>query len=1264
MASRKCTCLVDTESDSEEETPLQQVAVAVSDVLAGDQSDARGVISVDDSQMPLSRRISGYRDSLSTSTALHNSEALRQAHVLQNVFCACYDIETVVSLIQRRERVFSPVQVTLLRKENMATVFRYATSLPDQHGSSRSAALAEDADVSTAHMNPEQYRRCVVATEIILKFYLKVIAWHGNPKTVVEPTPRQEQGHSNSLSAVGSPPNEITEEERQLAFQRRRYSADMSTLSPTHRTLAYGSTQRGRGAQRSKQNGLYSTVSYGDMSNAFHNSEYDVIDSIEVRGYILRLEDLTEEEWGSVFAQLFHSLSKKDGFKVSMTTISEVSGAANDIEKPLDSVLVTNLAKIIKNFVVYPSVHRILSSMTWPGKRGSSGKEPLLPALVSYAYSPDIASLLHGLVHLAQRRHFSSEAIISSFVENISSSVNGHSRLSPSSVFSVKRPRLHDRITACADVLVKILTQEFPNTFRYYIQAKIQLASFERIEAFERELFPPKIPPSDPSLHADIMSNVMTSLLDDPDTVIRFAELSLAEIRFLDAHHEYDTGIPRILLIDVLRRAIECSLQDRVQLDLFLPGIMRVLDTLCASINFHQHLSTISAFASRGCFSDSDSDDASHEDEEDEEEEDDDEQNNNSGSTRSSRSVNPDTRHLHNGTATSKGPAKELPTQLSLSSPAAPQVIEQRPLTSILLIIHIVDFLEAVIRMGIDSVDSRLMRLDLSTSLIQLFDHFPKANILHCRVLKLFLTLVDRKTTGRVNNPFLRSVFRPPNSIQEFIMTKLHRSSKTHPYDAHLAILGVKIDKICSAPTLQQELIRQYCSATTGWPEFCSSLVASHYQQMDALDDLALSISASASVHSRRGGEMDDVYPLARTSSSSCDYLSGELQPFRRLPMEKEGIGSSQNLALGTEAVNPTDMLRSRTQSQYPQSIIDILRNDTSTSFDIVEDDETITGYAYQKLAKWVKVKLKFDKATCILVCEDVSHRSSSHQSSTAGNVSSPTAPSKKASSSTSKLKQLLKQHRLLPWTSRPKKLVVCTARQWIAFGRTVKNPHVGAFGFQIDVFDRIREEDQTLTFVTRSEKTRTQWFESLQNAVIAARSQRQSFTEVDEEANIMLVKCVAMQREGGQMVFMAVPDVHVLNPVISSNFSLKSEVPEEIPFWGTFHGSHGVSKYCSLFNQCLSVLSVQEKQVYASGFSVIVEFEATLQAIELPTAHDTPGRHHLKLQLPIGSDADKTVTCSFTDTYLISGNQIVSMTRTIADSEKLVRILCEDVAA
>ncbi|KAF1780868.1 Pleckstrin homology domain [Phytophthora cactorum] len=713
---------------------------------------------------------------------------------------------------------------------------------------------------------------------------------------------------------------------------------------------------------------------------------------------------------------------------------------------------------------------------------------------------------------------------------------------------------------------------------------------------------------------------VLAALTENTTILARLAELGMAELRFLDAHHMNGTCIPRTLMIDILRHAIEFSRYDPDQLEAFVAPIHLVLDTICASINYHQHLSTISEFAARDCFSDSDSDD--------------------------DITGTGDFESLAGKESPNK-PAKRdaSPARTTLYSPRSGKtVVNHRPLASTLLVMHVVELLDVVILMSNDRVDSRLTRLDLATSLMDIFEKFPKASILHCRLVKLYLNLLNRPSTnGRVNNPLLRSVFRSPDSILEFILNKLDSNSSTHIYDAHLAIIGVKIAKICSSPTLQQELIRQFCNNVKGWNDFAASLVATHYQKMDALDDSLLGLQVVTGgtrngTPRKRNTSEDDAdtsFVLARPSSSASEYLSRELEPFRRLPMEKEGFGSSQNLAKGSEAVHPSDMFQSRSQSKFPESILDILQSDESTTFDVEENDFFVTGYAYQKRSKWAKVHLKFEKSTCQLTLEDAATTASGSPSN---GTTKATSPSK-----ASMLKQFLMAH-TQTWTSRPKKLVVCNARKWIAFGRSLKKPDRGAFGFQVEVFDGHREEDETLTFVTRSDATRMKWFEAMQSAVSRTRLSRNSFSDIDEAANTMLVECVAKSRGGPYLV---IPDINLLGPVTSASFFLKSEVPEEMPFWGTYHGDQGIIKYASLFKQCLDVISVEEKSIQAIGYSVIVEFDATFRRSENIADLD--------------DSEPPAVKCACTDTYLISGNQIIGLTRTIADSEKLLQLLCDD---
>ncbi|RLN89519.1 hypothetical protein BBJ28_00021225 [Nothophytophthora sp. Chile5] len=1277
--TRKCTCAAETESDSDGEsengclshetrTTSAPPALGEGRTPSGPIPFAPAMWASSLSLLDLSRST---LDPLKTSQALHNSEALRQAPALDNVFCSCYDVDTVLSTVQRRERGrFSPVQKLLLEPESIRQVFTFATSFrkePDSaHAAGTEAEQGGGGEEEGVALDPDRYRRPYIATEIILRFYLKAMAWYGEPmhdgteeegvdtlrETNGEALEQHVQLEGLAVSGAQAPPANMM-----LGFRSNASTRKMARV------------QRLRASMRFESSGS----SFSDDYDVSCDEDEEVSEDPAVRGYLIRLEDLTAAEWRRIFAGLFRFLWQS-GTDAKEGDAGE--NAAEVEEEEVDSVLAANLCRIAKNFVTFPAVHKLISDVDEDGRH-----ESLFARLAAHAYNPDIASLLHGLIHLALRRGLAFSPIVRCLVQRIveqvpsglarslssvsststvsstsstspRSSLGGSPTMSSSSFFSsgspplspslftLKRSTVHSRISGCAEILSKILTRQLPNTFSYYIQAKIQLASFETVESFERELFPPKMVPSDPAIHDKLRGSVLTAMVEKSDVLVRLAELGMAELRFLDAHHTNGACIPTVLVIDVLCRAIECSLHDAELLEAFISPVNLVLDTLCASINYHQHLSTISEFAARDCFSDSDSED-------DDDEAADDEEEMRTTATRTNGKLSP-SKPVRPPKALGSRGALYLgitPPAVSYSPTSGKTVVNHRPLASTLLVMHVVELMDAIIRMANDRIDSQLTRLDLATSLMDIFKKFPKANILHCRLVKLYLNLLNRPTSnGRVNNPLLRSVFRSPDSILEFIMHKLHSSTSSHAYDAHLAMIGVKIAKICSSPTLQQELIRQFCNNVEGWTDFASSLVASHYQQMDALDDSLLSSQSipgavrNGTPRRRRSSEdeMDGGFPLARPSSSASEYLSRELEPFRRLPMEKEGIGSAQNLARGNEAVHPSDMFQSRSQSKFPESILDILRTDTATSFDVVEDDLFYSGFAYQKRSKWVKVHLKFEKATCELVLQDAADiPSKSTTSKGAGKAASPSGP-------TSMLKQFLLAHKQT-WTSRPKKLVVCNARKWIAFGRSVKKPDVGAFGFQVEVFDGHREEDETLTFVTRSEATRKQWFEAMEGAVMSTRSSRNSFSELDASSNITLVECVAKNRGP----YLVVPDVNLLSPMTSASFFLKSEVPEEMPFWGTYHGEQGLSKYVSLFKQCLEVVAVEEKRIHGSGYSVIVEFDATFQRAEN------------------GDDFDDatppSVKCSCTDTWLISGNQIIGLTRTIADSEKLLQLLGDD---
>lgn len=1235
--TRQCTCVVETESDSDNDCDISStsqfsaqctVSSSIPSLATPPKTDISNDANPKSSVSPsiwtesisLAELAKDAHDPFKASLALHNAEALRQATALDNVFCRCYDIDTVLTTVQKRESdQLSPVQMLLLEPDSIKQIFSYATSID--------GALCDAGD--RIEPSSGRYRQAYVATEIILGFYLKAIIWYGEPKR-------------DQFEAEQDDPAPTDVEAERLVYQAS--PTKLSTM------IAFRSNATTRKmARRQRMDTSMRWESSGSSHLAFNSLENDHDQSdLATRGYLLRLEDLTADEWKYIFRGLFECLWRNP--KIDGQQDGDNIYADDEVE--IDGILVANMCRITKDFVTFPAVHRLICH------ENRHEKEGLLSRLAAHAYSPDIASLLHGLLHLCIRREIDIFPIIRCIVEQIvdqvptrlarslssvsststvsstsstspRSSLNGSSIASPSALFSLKAapPSLfltphgttstaRARITGCAEILTKILKGEYPNTFRYFAHAKVRVASFEKVKAYESEFFSPKLIHSNLEMHYKLKCAVLAALTENLTVLSRLAELGMAELRLFDAHHVHKACIPQVLVIDVLRHALVFSRYDPELHQAFVAPIELVVGTICTSINYHQHLSTISEFAARDCFSDSESDIDNSETSADFD----------SLNDRKSPRKSLERAPLLGQSTFIMEPTSFAFSYLPTSGKAA---MYHRPLSFTLLVVHVVKLLNAVILMASDRVDSHLTRSDLATSLMAIFEKFPSASILHCQLVKLYVNLLNRPATnGRVNNPLLRSVFRCPNSLLEFILRKLDTSSANPPYAAHLAIIGVEIAKICSSPSLQQEFIRQCCDKVKGWNDFAASLIATHYQQMNALDQSVLGLQGETHNGKLRRRTLDDdvdtKFVLARPSASTSEHLPRELEPSRRRYLEPEGSGSIQNL-------HRSAMLRSRSQSKFPPSFLDSLQSDESTSFDLDENGFFVTGYAYQKRSEWVKVHLKFEQSTCHLTLQDVTILAS-------GSVGNDAQIANFSS-----LKQFLTTT-TQTWTSRPKTLVVCNARKWITFGRNEKRPDRGAFGFQVEVFDGYREEYEMLTFVTCSNATRMKWFNTMQSAITRARTSPCGFSQDDEAANTALVECVAKNHGSPYSV---IPDVKRLSPVTSASFFLKSEVPEEMPFWGTYYGDQGIIKYATLLKECVHVVFVKEKSIHAVGDSVFVEFDATFQRVERYVNAD---------------DVEpSTVTCACTDTYLLSGSEITALMRTIADSEKLVEILCDE---
>ncbi|CAI5722921.1 unnamed protein product [Peronospora destructor] len=501
---RQCTCTTETESDSDNDSDtghsvVNEVATE-NEVLIRSSSPTSSKWS---NSLSLLQQSTTTHDPLKASQALHNAEALRQASALNNVFCRCYDVDTVLSTVQRRERGhFSPVQKLLLKPESIQQVFLYATSVTEMDSSFRENGQHNKNDPNV--QNPEKYRQAFVATEMILRFYLKVMKWYGDPK-------QDEMEDSGNMTDKEI--ETVTEQEtirRQPNGQLTGQTVS-STRSNTNTLMDFWSNASARKTARVQR--LRASMRFessGSSVSDFNGSgdeDIELLENPSSRGYLLRLEDLTAKEWKRIFGGLFRFLwpqSKSDGAEKAEDSDDEVE---------VDNVLVANMCKITKNFVIFPGVLRLICD-----ENEADEKECLLSRLAAHVYNPEIASMLHGLIHLSNRRGFEYFRIIRCLVQlmveqlptrlvrslssvSSTSTVSSTSSFSPrssvggaltipsSSFFSSKTALLspllftsntasivHSRINGCAELLSKNPERRpFPNTASVItLQTKLQ----------------------------------------------------------------------------------------------------------------------------------------------------------------------------------------------------------------------------------------------------------------------------------------------------------------------------------------------------------------------------------------------------------------------------------------------------------------------------------------------------------------------------------------------------------------------------------------------------------------------------------------------------------------------------------------------------------------------------------------------------------------------------------------------------------------------
>ncbi|KAG6612592.1 uncharacterized protein IUM83_03461 [Phytophthora cinnamomi] len=352
--TRQCTCAAETESDSDDESDAGRESLSLADAgrTASAPPSFRGATNEEDDQvasgddengngspgssngasldpffpqttwaksLSLLELTKAVHDPLKASQALHNAEALRQAPALDNVFCSCYDVDTVLTTVQRRERGhFSPVQKLLLEPESIKQVFAYATSFSDEHHDLSENGVDEEATgPNSRNHHPDKYRQCYVATEIILRFYIKAMAWYGEPKQdpVEENADKPENGENPTENGQ---PDEIQDRKSAsapgvslegLAVSSSTAPTNMLTMMDFRSnasTRKMARIQRLRASMRFESSG--SSISEFSVNG---DEDEELLEDPVTRGYLLRLEDLTANEWKRIFGGLFRFLWPK-----------------------------------------------------------------------------------------------------------------------------------------------------------------------------------------------------------------------------------------------------------------------------------------------------------------------------------------------------------------------------------------------------------------------------------------------------------------------------------------------------------------------------------------------------------------------------------------------------------------------------------------------------------------------------------------------------------------------------------------------------------------------------------------------------------------------------------------------------------------------------------------------------------------------------------------------------------------------------------------
>ncbi|EQC35923.1 hypothetical protein SDRG_06669 [Saprolegnia diclina VS20] len=537
---------------------------------------------------------------------------------------------------------------------------------------------------------------------------------------------------------------------------------------------------------------------------------------------------------------------------------------------PLDPILLGFLIKMTKTYIIYTPVFSMLRSLQVDGVTWSE-------RLLFHSYLEDMAVLVHGLVHLGYAADLS-RAFANSLVLGLLHSIG--TAYDFKAARGVAHGMTQARMANHSSVLHGLVTGMYPDTFTYLQRGTSHMTSFEANAAYMQRV-----------MDVELQTWVVATILS-PDALALLSpllDISIDELLFWNVHADIAMNpTPTVFVLDVISALLEqvpiVGLAETV-----VKHLGQLVPMLTTLIHIARYNRQITFLATQASFSDSEDDD------------DDDD-----GCSVDAR--------LDSRCASVTSPLKR-----NWSG-----ALDCIPLTSSFLLLHVLRAIKAMI--AVELWDATMADHDLVPGLLSLFELHPNANLLHNSLLRIFLTLLDRPN-GKANNVLLRSAFRheAQNLLRCIEQGLIARET---PYHGHVARLGIRLHQICSAPTLQQELVRQYCQKSPTWADTVSRLVAEHYKQTDDV--------ASASGNRKR----------------------------------LDSVGSAANLVeKASVTLHAVTQSREHSSSQASFPITDADLDALDDALQSEDDGDVVSGHVFQQVAlgQWKKVHLTLHKSTCSL---------------------------------------------------------------------------------------------------------------------------------------------------------------------------------------------------------------------------------------------------------------------------------------------------------